>query len=717
MKKLSVFFYRILKISFKYPVWVISAFTLILLVSIFFAARVKTIYDIQETITPDFSTYSSLEKLRTDFHRKHNLTLLLSRIDNTEFNASEHCRIRNYFENLILSNTSIRKIESVYDLRTIAVSEMGYTYPYILKLNCESFPLQMNPHWREIVKTSPWKTILSGNKTNDVVIDIFFQDEATPPDFKTTLDQILKDFPADQFQVDFTGTGAFQVYVAHGYAQSQWLNLLIAFFLLVTFKIFFGGFKSGLILILSLLYTTIVTTGLLGVLNYPIDFLTQSIFSIMTIATLEDFIFVVFLRQRNGHNWKTAYRKLIVPSFFTSITTFIGFLSLVTSDLKIIQRFGLVTAMGCLVEWAVIFLLLPAIEQTFPIVRLESNIPKIGFSSRLLTKLSHLVPGKILTIVLSLFFISWIPASQNLITNDSPTKVFSSEHPFMKSLNRIKSDRGWETQVSVLFYDYDTIESQPEIVEKLKKASFVVAVENPNDVMKFYLDKTPKNLHALLINEVRESFYFRKFRSIHSLGQLVLYISESEITSIRKLKTEVDKICEGQCELANGLVSYTEFGERVPRTLYESMMSGLILIALVLVVLAYVTKTKNILPILLSSFWGPCFVVSVLWLTKVNINYTTCIFASICLGLAGDNAIQYMFSSRKKELNEKVDTLSQPTLIMSFLLMSIPLIFALSNFVNMIDLGILFFFGMMANLFGDLYLLKSYIRFFTNFKK
>ncbi len=717
MKKMSFFFYRILKTAYRYPVWVLGCFSLLLIFSLYYSSRVRTIYDIQETITPDFSTFNSLEKLRTDFHRKHNLTLLLSRSDNLEFSAAEHCYIKNYFESFGPKQESIRKIESLYSIRTIEITKYGYHYPYLLNLDCDKTPPTFNLQWRDQLKASPWNRILTGTKTNDVVLDIFFQNDTTPAEIVKILDQIQMDFPTDRFHLDYSGTGAFQVYVAEGYAQSKWINILIGLILLVTFKVSFGSFKSGLVLIISLIYTTLVATGILGFLNYPIDFLTQSIFTILTIATLEDFIFVAFLRQRNGRHWKTTYRKLIIPCFFTSLTTFIGFIALTSSHLEIIKRFGLVTAIACLVEWAVIFILLPAIEQLLPIARLTSRTSSTNRFSKVLGTLGGWTPNKTITLILSVFFLLWLPASKNLETNDSPSKIFHLNHPFMKSLKNIKDDRGWETQVSVLFSNYYDIENFPEIIEKLKKASFVVAVENPNEVLKFYTDKMPEELHRLLKSELRDSFYFKKFISSQSTGQVILYISDSEIKSIRALQAEVNKICDGHCELANGLVSYTEFGERVPRTLYESMISGLILIAFVLWILSILTKTRGITAILFSSFWGPCFIVTVLWLTQVNVNYTTCIFASICLGLAGDNAIQYMFSSRRRQLKEGIDQMTQPTLIMSILLMAIPLTMLLSYFVNMIDLGILFFFGMMANLFGDLYLLKAYLRFFNNFKK
>lgn len=714
MKKLSAFFYRILKFSYRYPVWVISGFSLAFAVAIYFCTQVKTVYDIQDTIGPDFATYESLESLRTEFQRRHNLTLLLSRTDNTELSADDHCHIRSYFSNLTLNSMDVvQKLESIYDLRTIQLTNKGYKYPSLLGLNCESNPPSIDPGWRNSVKNSPWRNILSGNEINDVIVDIFLQNDTTPEKTKEFLTKIQNDFPKDKYHVDFTGTGAFQMYVNEGYMQSQLLNLIIAVILLLTFKIFFGGFKSGFILIFSLLYTTVIVTGLMGALNYPIDFLTQSVFTIMTIATLEDFIFVVFLRQRKGHHWKASYRKIIVASFFTSLTTFIGFISLVTSDLEIIKRFGIVTAIGCLIEWAVVFMLLPAIEQKFSLLRLRSNIPKMDLSTQFLNRLESWHPGRALTLLLSLFFITWIPGSQNLVTNDSPSKVFQKEHPFMTSLNRIKSDRGWEAQVSVLFKDFDSIKDSPNIVQKLKTLPIVKAVENPIDVTNFYLQKMPSHLHSLIKSEIEDSFYFKKFLSPKSMGQIVLYVSESEIKAIRDLQTEVNKICGDKCELANGLVSYTEFGERVPRTLYESMVSGLILIAFILVALAFLTNTDGVIAILLSSFWGPCFVITVMWFTNVNVNYTTCIFASICLGLAGDNAIQYMFTSRKNKLSEKVSELSQPTIIMSLLLMAIPLTLTLSYFINMAELGILFFFGMMSNLFGDLFLLKSYLRLFN----
>ena len=119
------------------------------------------------------------------------------------------------------------------------------------------------------------------------------------------------------------------------------------------------------------------------------------------------------------------------------------------------------------------------------------------------------------------------------------------------------------------------------------------------------------------------------------------------------------------------------------------------------------TQTQHKFKILLSAFWGPAAVMVILALSGMQIYFVTCIFASILVGLAGDNAIQYIMNSEGENLSEKTQGLSSASILVTLLMMILPASFMLSYFNPMRTLGLLFALGTACSLFGDYWILKG----------
>ena len=98
-----------------------------------------------------------------------------------------------------------------------------------------------------------------------------------------------------------------------------------------------------------------------------------------------------------------------------------------------------------------------------------------------------------------------------------------------------------------------------------------------------------------------------------------------------------------------------------------------------------------------------------LYLLNIPLNFITCIFVSIMLGLTGDNAIQYLFHD--SELKEKsVENIGRASLVTAAFSIAGSLVLSLSGFRFTAFLGPVFALGFIINVFGDLFLLKTGIK-------
>jgi predicted RND superfamily exporter protein len=437
------------------------------------------------------------------------------------------------------------------------------------------------------------------------------------------------------------------------------------------------------------------------------------------VAALEDFLFICFVTQKgNTKNWRSHYRHLLLPSFFTSVTTFIGFDALSAGELDIIRRFGSWSAFAAMTEWLIVFMVLPALLQVFPKLRVYTNTEP----SKWVKKLDHLklfaIPRYVALFSLALYAVGIIGA-KTLVVQDAPHKIFSPDHAFRQSMDYIKESRGWITEVSLVFKDaHDEIFNESAIAQ-IKSQSGVLGVEDPFEVKKFLKHDLDKSNGTLAANLYESSFFAKRLISDdRNTARAIVYLEDTDIMHINALRTKTQEICESNCYLAGTLVSYGEFGTRVLSSFLDSLSLSIILVLLLLTFIGLALEQKHTFKLVISSIWGPMILLSGFVIFKIPISYITSVFVSLLVGMAGDNAIHYMFENHHKNNSQAYRDLGGASMMMTICMIAISASLFISIFAPMKTLGLLLIIGFILGILGDFWILDALQKFnFNSFKK
>ncbi len=154
------------------------------------------------------------------------------------------------------------------------------------------------------------------------------------------------------------------------------LTLFIVLSLSITALIlflFFRSFTSVLVPLIVISVVVIWTLGTIGLLNYNITILMGLIPSIIVVIGIPNGVYLINKYHqefaKHGNKPKALsrmVRKIGLVTFITNFTTAIGFLVLVTTDIKLLKEFGLVAGINILATFIVSIILIPGILSYLP---------------------------------------------------------------------------------------------------------------------------------------------------------------------------------------------------------------------------------------------------------------------------------------------------------------------------------------------------------------
>lgn len=139
---------------------------------------------------------------------------------------------------------------------------------------------------------------------------------------------------------------------------------LVIIFLIVAFRSVWGLWLPLTIVGMSMLWIV----GFMGAVDEPINLILTVLPSIIFVVAMSDVMHLVskFLEElRSGKTKeeavKVAYREVGKATLLTSLTTAVGFLTLLFVDMQPVQAFGIFTAVGVLLAFVLAYTLLPAL--------------------------------------------------------------------------------------------------------------------------------------------------------------------------------------------------------------------------------------------------------------------------------------------------------------------------------------------------------------------
>jgi len=513
--------------------------------------------------------------------------------------------------------------------------------------------------------------------------------------------------PGSGVRVRLVGPAAFEYYSLLGIRWFRYLNVAMLLIVVLLLRVLLGTWRSGALLCGILVVTAACVAGGMAVTGAPIDLLSTGMFLILAVAALEDFLFLSYLQLHAGLDGRAAFRRMLLPSLFTSLTTVIGFWSLGTSDLAVVRRLGLWAGVGAGLEWAVTFLVLPAFVARFGAWRRWVSAPR-AWTPRGLDALVRATWPRGLAFASLVVFALGTYGALHLSHNDSLPRLFDGRHPYRQGFEYLQRERGFEGFVHVILPAADDRARNEAVLAGMAALPSVARVLDPYAVMDSGLGATgmvPSEIEALNPGAMAR---LRGFFSADGRVRGIVYLRHIDSDSLRaSLLALRQRAAAAGGDVAGDLVTYSEFHERVPATLYSSLCVCLVLVAAVLVALMALLRVGGAWAVLASSFWGVAVMLTALWATRLPLSFLTCGFASVLVGLTGDNVIQYLFARADGRLDAGVRARAGASIQVSVLMALASLVFLGSAFVPSRRLGLLLAAGFVVTLAGDLWLLKA----------
>jgi uncharacterized protein len=524
--------------------------------------------------------------------------------------------------------------------------------------------------------------------------------------------------------------------VSHDDVQSTMplLMLVIVGFLFYTFRS-----KEGIYIPLILIFTSVILTfGFSGHMSITFNNLAATIPGILTAICIADTVHLLttfYMNLSDGMEMKVALRrsleKNIGPTFFTSISTGIGFVTLVSSDIIPIKDLGILSAFGTCIAWILTIFLIPAIFGIFP-ARLF--IPKTGYKIK---------RTKWLTIERCERYVRWLFKYKFYIvtffTLTSLTCVYLS---FQNRVNSNPLD--YFSESVKIRKDYDLIKQHmggiggPQIVvhsgkaDGVKSSDFLNKVEQYDAWIRKNIEGVATTVSSLdIVKKMNQDFnagdpaFYKipddnnkiaQFLFLYSLSlpqgmslhdkistdyeSLRLYVIWSNHNSSAAVKN-IDRINKAakmfglDAYVSGQMPLYQKLNSYVVDTFFTSMGLAVILVGLFMIFifrsfkLGSLSMLPNIIPL---TFGG-----ALMTLTSREIDLGAAINYSVCLGVVVDDTIHFLFDyNRNRKSGQSIQQAltnvffhTAPALILTTSILTVGFgIFVISNFIPNINFGL-----------------------------
>ncbi|MBL3655755.1 efflux RND transporter permease subunit [Fulvivirga sediminis] len=653
-------------------------------------------------------------------------------------------------------NDKIEKVSSITNFYQPVISKAGVFKIPILHIKD---PSRLNTDSVRIFQNTDLKEALINDKATATIILIQHQ-AITEKDEADQLVTSTEDLIDELDLYDYHLAGKI-------YAQGIFINtiqkelsiflsasvILVILFLTITFRSWWAVIIPLLVVFLS----TIWILGIMGMTDKPLDILMVLLPTIMFVVAMSDVVHIItkYIEQLRLGNTKIQAIKITVKevgiaTFLTSLTTGIGFITLLTASIQPIKEFGVYTATGVFIAYIISFTLLPACLILVP----KPKISTLGYVKErwiswlskgfrvVLRKKKQIVLINVVLIMVSLIGISQIKINTYLIEDLPTDDPLKQDFTFFDK--NFGGSRPFELTATVLAPGKNVL--SPEIineidnVEKYLKEEFYAGnIVSPSTLVKatnqainggvsqeYRLPNNTKNwekvqpfLKRLRTNES----YTRLIGKDEKIGRISMRVGDIG-SDISLKRTELLK----QFILHNtdtSLVNFTVTGtsnliDKNNEYLAENMFYGLSIAFLAVALIAGILfKSFKMVLITLIPNIVPLFLVAgIMGFFGITLKLSTSIIFTIAFGIAVDDTIHFT-SKLKIELAKGKSILyalkrtylstGKAIIITSIILSAGFLILVLSSFGGTFYTGLLISLTLIFALVIDLTLLPALI--------
>lgn len=562
------------------------------------------------------------------------------------------------------------------------------------------------------------------------------------------VEELTKKYETEDIKIHLSGISYINESLSRASDRDMKLVFPIVVLLLAFILAYFFRSVHAVIYPFALIGISIIATfGIEGYLGLEFNNILSAVPAVLIAIGLADSVHVLisyrhnilFEKEDNITAAIHALKKNFIPTGLTTITTTIGFFSLMTAEIRPIHDLGLLSGIGTVFAWIFTYTILGALLKyvKFPPRKVEENISELSFLYTFCNKYKHLINISLplLGIVMAYY------GTQNIINAD-PVEYFDDSTPVKKTFNIVRGEFGGSRAIEMVF-DSGKAEGVKD-PEFLKKADQLVEwiKENPKVVNVNSILQILKKMNQTL-NEGKEEFYTIPNNRRAVADQLFLYtlglpqgmdLKNQLSLDNRKFRVIImwdindtmhaiegtNKILEKAKEIGISVYEagqspiYNRINDLVVQTFISSMSISIPMIFIIMLLvfkdlkLATLSLIPNVFPLATAS--------GIMYIMGDEINIGNVIVFSVCLGIAVDDTIHFIANYKIKRshgmsgVNALKSTLSQTgkALILTTLMLMLGFgMFILGEFVPNQKFGIYCAIILLLALVSDLILLPA----------
>ena len=551
-------------------------------------------------------------------------------------------------------------------------------------------------------------------------------------------------------------------------------------FIVLTLWFIFRNLRWVAMPLLGCASSVITMVGLLGLIGWKVTVISSNFIALMLILNMAMNIHLTvrFLQLKKEFPQLStdeavfeSSKKMILPIFYTVLTTICAFLSLVFSGIKPIIDFGWMMTLGLTVSLIITFLLLPSLIS---ILSSDSEINiKETEKSIITTALGSFTKNNKITIfgsTLIIIFFS-IVGIFKLEVENSFINYFNKDTEIYKGMKKIDEELGGTTPLNIIIkfptkqkendQEKDELDNWDDEEESnYDKAKYWFTRDKMDKIIKVhdYLDSLPEIGKVLSFGSILRVAEDLNEKKLQSLEIAVLYskipeIIKKEIVSpyisvdkdearisvrikdslkdlrrndlINKINEEINTklgLEKNEYKLAGVLILFNNLLQSLFKS--QILTLGIVIFGIFLMFMILFRNTILSLIGVVPNFIAAFFILGIIGFMEIPLDMMTITIAAITIGIAVDNSIHYIYRFREefKKINNYNKTLDKchSTVGVAILNTSITIVFGfsiliLSNFIPTIYFGVFTGMAMLLAMISVLTLLPKLILTFQPF--
>ena len=537
--------------------------------------------------------------------------------------------------------------------------------------------------------------------------------------------------------------------------------MLVIVFLFIAFRSLWGVLMPQLVILGTLFWVV----GFIGLYGEPVSIVMSVLPCIVCVVAMSD---VIHLLSRYLDAFRTGIGKFAsikltihevgMATFLTSVTTAIGFFSLMFISVQPIQVFGAIAGFGVLIAFVLPFVLLPIIIYLAPNPTFLKKSDRDPFWKKKLSKWFIRVlrqPKRILIVYVGFIAVCLI-GMVNLESNNFLMDEISQKEPIKQNFNFLDEHYGGirPFELSISLKDTSKTFWSLEVLKDVEK------VEN-------YIEKVyGAGLRSSIVKVVKVMN-----RSTHT-GRIDYYTLPERERDLKRFKRGLEKVNGGQFKnvLLDSTGHFARLGGNMPdwgnkviskknvalqqflkkkmsnstikvqltgtahlldknisylsMSLVKGISLSVILVALIMgllyrsVSMVLISIIPNLIPLI--------FVAAIMGYFGINIKTSTAIVFTIAFGIAVDDTIHFLGKfkyelmkgrSKMYALKRSYLTTGKAMIITTFILCAGFILLVFSSFLGTANMGVLLCLTLFLALIVDLTLLPVLLMLFFKVKK